>query len=391
MTSLSPVCNPFLSFDRPVMETLDLILNLTKQKGFCWARNKSLAEQLGVTEVTISRRVSKLIKAGLLFRERVGKKEWHIFPAFPVPADCKKPSEAIEQMIRQRYAKSKPTLKTHGGAANLQTKETEETCGENKQQTAATPESSPVLASPVVASSAKAFREVASPEVKQNAAGLSPIAALLPPLPKPPAESAEQSRGESPGVDTRHPTPEAADRRSAGPLLVSPGVKPDSAAPVADLEIMNALHRRAGMGLRAAQEWAAKQPAECLRLLSEVAQVSGVRNKAAWIVTALREAEEGKPYAFILPPEPKAPPKAAQEGEVERREQKRRADADAVEKAAQAQYEAILEPERERLEAQAVAELPDFMRRKWEAGKYAAKQSVRAAVVTRWRQQSAGG
>ena len=402
MASNSPVCNSLAcnTFTRSVLETFSLIRNLCKNEGYCFASNKALATMRKVSKATITRHIQELVTAGLFVWQKIGR-ERHLTPS------------ASKKMTRVCVESAPGMQTTHAGAANQQTKETKETFRENKQQTAAAPESSSACpaASPVVASSAKAFPERTSPEGKQaepkerSASGFASIASILQAIP-------ETNRAESPGTaqaraevsgeastptGTRPPSPVAAlpegkpeaaapEVKQAGAAIAAPG---EAAAPVADLEIVRALHRRAGMGLRAAQKWAAKQPAECRRLLAIALEKADIRNKAAWIIAALRDAEAGNSYAFAAPPAPKAPPKAAPEGETERRQQKRLADVEASEKASQAQYEAIPEPERAQWEAQAVANLTGFMRKRWNEGKGDAQQIVRAAVAQLWRQQAA--
>ena len=71
----------------------------TNQRGYCWASNQSLAEQLGLGERTVSRYVAELESAGFITTEHVGvsdrkrRRERHIRLTVPVPVDVAKNGE----------------------------------------------------------------------------------------------------------------------------------------------------------------------------------------------------------------------------------------------------------------------------------------------------------
>lgn len=61
------------------------ITKLSKQAGFCWARNSYLAAKQGVDDATITRWIARLQAAGWLRCEHITGVERHIFPLQPAP------------------------------------------------------------------------------------------------------------------------------------------------------------------------------------------------------------------------------------------------------------------------------------------------------------------
>ena len=388
------------TFPRPVLETLTLLRNLSVKEGHCFAKNAWLAKARGVSEATITRHISQIVKAGLFIWRRVGK-ERHLFPVDFSFKICSPATQNLEKMTRQRAGNAERMPRAHAGATNQQTLETSDTCRDNKQQTAS-PESlpaPPAAFASVVVSSAKASLKGASPRNKQAASGSQSPAMILPTI-------SESNKGmplnanESQTPQTRVATTAAEVKTSEElpppPSLVAKQAEgetwPDlgtlgAATSGADVEIITRL-RQSGLHSRAAQGWAAKLPAECQRLLAVLPTISGVRDKARWLITALRDAEQGNPWEFSAPLKPKPPLKAALEGATQRRQLKQEALLEAEERAAENKWSAIPKQERDALEQQIIDALSDIMRNRFYGGSVLSRNAVRAEVIKRWQQRN---
>lgn len=92
----------------------------TNRLGYCWASNRTLSEELGVGERTVSRYVAELEAAGFIACEMVGiddrkrRRERHIRLAVPAPFDVAKNGEIkVAKNGESNVAKNGDTIKVN--------------------------------------------------------------------------------------------------------------------------------------------------------------------------------------------------------------------------------------------------------------------------------------
>lgn len=92
--------------------TLEIILNLCNQRGYCWAHNETLATMRQKDEATITRHVGILVKRGYLQWRRVGNERW-LYPgknAYPMQSRSKPNADPHNTKETLRATKGKDSV-----------------------------------------------------------------------------------------------------------------------------------------------------------------------------------------------------------------------------------------------------------------------------------------
>lgn len=87
----SGISPTFLSPHSSIVLFYKFVVKLSKQEGYCWARNSYFAKQIGVNVSTIRRWVATLREMSWVETREVSGVERHIIPLVPVPTKRQKP------------------------------------------------------------------------------------------------------------------------------------------------------------------------------------------------------------------------------------------------------------------------------------------------------------
>ena len=96
------ICLNEWALDKTIKDDLGLLLiisSLTAEKGYCYAKNSYFAEMFDINEVSVSRKINKLIKKGYLTAEYEMRGN-----------EIKNRKLRLTKMLTDRYQKSEPTI-----------------------------------------------------------------------------------------------------------------------------------------------------------------------------------------------------------------------------------------------------------------------------------------